>query len=148
MARNQGVRILLGVRYFSKHLEILWEFINQENFLIPINSPLTMQKPMSRKQIGALIAVNPLPNLFFLMYVGTWKTFKCYRTSNKPTFCVQQVFLRYRLPRTFKEKLKNKDKVKKKSPKAKINYFSLNQKNSRPKSHQLNQNKLQCIAAF
>lgn len=109
-----------------------------------------MQKPMSKKQIGALIAVNPLLIFFFfLMYVGTWKTFKCYRTSNKPTFCVQQVFFRYRLPRTFKEKLKNKDKVKKKiSPKAKINYCSLNQKNSRPKSHQLNQNKLQCIAAF
>lgn len=109
-----------------------------------------MQKPMSKKTDRSTDSSKSSTDFFFfLMYVGTWKTFKCYRTSNKPTFCVQQVFFRYRLPRTFKEKLKNKDKVKKKiSPKAKINYCSLNQKNSRPKSHQLNQNKLQCIAAF
>jgi len=48
---------------------------------------------------------------FFLIYIGTCKIFKCYKTSNKPTFSVPQVFLRHRIPRMFKENLKHKDKV-------------------------------------
>lgn len=43
-----------------EHTQILREFLNQENILIPVNSPLTVQKPTSRKQTGALAKTNPV----------------------------------------------------------------------------------------
>lgn len=68
-----------------------WEFKNQENFVILMNS-LTMQKPTSRKQPATLRALNPLLDLFlFYVYFAARKTFRSYKTGKKSTFCVGSV---------------------------------------------------------